>query len=111
DVGTEDNGDEVWVAMELIDGTTLRRWADPPRDAAELLEVLLGAAEGLAAAHAAGIVHRDVKPENVLITRDGRVVVTDFGLARVEPPVDPEGSTLTGDAGLTATGVLVGTPA
>jgi hypothetical protein len=112
DVGTEsDAGAEVWVAMELIEGMTLRRWAEPPRDAAELLDALLGAAEGLAAAHAAGIVHRDVKPENVLITREGRAVVTDFGLARVELPVDPDGSTLTGDGGLTSTGAVVGTPA
>src|SRR5215467_10102257 len=50
DVGTEGgDGEEVWVAMELIEGTTLRRWADPPREPAELLEALLGAAEGLAA--------------------------------------------------------------
>ena len=108
DVDTE--GDEVWVAMELIEGTTLRQWAQGrPRD--ELLEVLLGAAEGIAAAHASGLIHRDIKPENVLVTRDRRPVVTDFGLARVDLPVDPNASTQTGDPLLTQTGAIVGTPA
>nr|MDQ3369295.1 serine/threonine protein kinase [Myxococcota bacterium] len=113
DVGTD--GDEVWVAMELIDGTTLRQWATgrtgTPPLLTELLPVLLGAAEGIAAAHAAGLIHRDIKPENVLVTRAGRPVVTDFGLARIELPIDPEGATMTGDPQLTATGAIAGTPA
>ena len=108
DVDTE--GDEVWVAMELIEGTTLRQWAQGrPRD--ELLEVLIGAAEGIAAAHASGLIHRDIKPENVLVTRDRRPVVTDFGLARADLPVDPTATTQTGDPLLTQTGAIVGTPA
>jgi len=105
DVGTED--EEVWVAMELIDGVSLREW--PNREA--LLDVLLGAARGIAAAHEAGLVHRDIKPENVLVTRDGRAIVTDFGLARGEDIIDPNASTLSTDPHLTATGAIAGTPA
>jgi len=108
DVGTE--SEEVWVAMELIDGTTLRQWATADRSH-ELLDVLLGAAEGIAAAHASGLIHRDIKPENVLVTRNGRPVVTDFGLARIDIPIDPNASTMSGDPLLTATGAIVGTPA
>jgi tRNA A-37 threonylcarbamoyl transferase component Bud32 len=110
DVGTD--GEEVWVAMELIEGSTLRAWALAiPRTQEQLLEVLLGAAEGIAAAHVSGLIHRDIKPENVLVTQSGRPVVTDFGLARIDIPVDPNASTVTGDPMLTATGAIVGTPA
>ena len=109
DVGTEE--DEVWVAMELIDGVSLRQWADQTRTRDEILAVLLGAANGIAAAHDAGLVHRDVKPENVLITRDGRAIVTDFGLARTEDKIDPNASTLSTAPHLTATGAIAGTPA
>ena len=107
DVGTD--GDEVWVAMELIDGVSLRDWAASNKQG--VLDVLLGAAEGIAAAHAAGMVHRDVKPENVLVTRDGRAIVTDFGLARGGDYIDPNASTLSSDPNLTATGAIAGTPA
>ncbi|HEY1547837.1 MAG TPA: protein kinase [Kofleriaceae bacterium] len=110
DVGTD--GDEVWVAMELIDGVSLREWVvDRPKHDAGVLDVLLGAAEGIAAAHAAGMIHRDVKPENVLVTRDGRAIVTDFGLARGGDYVDPNASTLVSDPNLTSTGAIAGTPA
>jgi tetratricopeptide (TPR) repeat protein len=74
---------QVAIAMELIDGGNAREWlAETPRTPAEVYRVFLSAAAGLAAAHAAGLVHRDFKPENVLVGRDGRVCVTDFGLAR-----------------------------
>jgi predicted Ser/Thr protein kinase len=109
DVGTE--GDEVWVAMELIDGVSLRQWAEQHREREGLLNVLLGAAEGIAAAHAVGLVHRDIKPENVLVTRDGRAIVTDFGLARHEDAINPHASTLSNDPHLTSTGAIAGTPA
>ena len=68
--------------MELVDGGTLGDWLDtkPPRE--EILDALIAAGKGLAAAHAAGLVHRDFKPHNVLRARDGHVYVTDFGLAR-----------------------------
>ncbi len=107
DVGTD--GEEVWVAMELIDGVSLREWAGEKREG--LLEVLLGAAKGIAAAHDAGLVHRDIKPENVLVTRDGRAIVTDFGLARGEDRIDPHGSTEQQSSRLTTTGAIAGTPA
>jgi serine/threonine protein kinase len=107
DVGTDD--EEVWVAMELIDGVSLREWAGQKREG--LLEVLLGAAEGIAAAHEAGLVHRDIKPENVLVTRDGRAIVTDFGLARGDETIDPHGSTAKTLSRLTTTGSISGTPA
>ena len=107
DVGTDD--EEVWVAMELIDGISLREWAAVNRD--NLMDVLLGAARGISAAHDAGLVHRDIKPENVLVTRDGRAIVTDFGLARGEDAVDPNGSTMSGTPQVTTTGGIAGTPA
>ena len=78
----EDRG-HVFCAMELVDGVTLRGWLATPRSWREVLEVARAAGQGLAAAHAAGLVHRDIKPENILIARDGRTLVTDFGLAKL----------------------------
>jgi serine/threonine protein kinase len=81
DVGTY--GERVFLAMELVEGGTLKQWLrrdKPPLGA--VMAAFLEAGRGLAAAHAAGLVHRDFKPENVLIGRDGRTRVTDFGLAR-----------------------------
>ncbi|MEI5102117.1 serine/threonine-protein kinase [Streptomyces sp. PmtG] len=87
-----------WIVMELIRGEslheTLRRGALPPVEAARVGLALVGA---LAAAHAKGIVHRDVKPANVLLGAHGRVVLTDFGIARVQ-----------GEESLTASGEFVG---
>jgi serine/threonine protein kinase len=81
DVGLCD--DSVFIAMELVDGTTLREWLrQEGRSRREILDALLAAGRGLEAAHRAGLVHRDFKPENVLIGNDGRVRVSDFGLAR-----------------------------
>jgi eukaryotic-like serine/threonine-protein kinase len=81
DVAVE--GHLMFLAMEIVHGQSLRTWLDAsPRTWAEVLAVLLAAGRGLAAAHAAGLVHRDFKPGNVLIGDDGRVRVTDFGLAR-----------------------------
>ena len=80
DVGTDQG--RVFLAMELVEGQSLRRWLEVPRGWREVVEVLEQAGGGLAAAHALGLVHRDFKPENVLVAADGRVRVGDFGLVR-----------------------------
>ncbi|MEU8102436.1 serine/threonine-protein kinase [Nonomuraea muscovyensis] len=90
-----------WIIMELVEARSLEQVIDeegplPPRLVAEIGVDLLGA---LRAAHAQGITHRDVKPANVLITETGRVVLTDFGIARAE-----------GDSRLTRTGMVIGSP-
>ncbi len=96
DVGVHDGG--VFVAMELLQGEPLSGWIAPPKPWLRVVEVFLGAAEGLAAVHEVGIVHRDFKPANVMVEPDGRVVVLDFGLARLHRgvgtshPVDPHAS-------------------
>jgi tetratricopeptide (TPR) repeat protein len=76
------DGDHPFVAMALVDGTTLRGYLAKPHPWHDVLATCVAAGRGLAAAHAARLVHRDFKPENVLCSADGRVLVTDFGLAR-----------------------------
>jgi serine/threonine protein kinase len=81
DVGTFD--DRVFLAMEFVDGTTLGYWLHAkPRSWPEVVKTFMGAGRGLAAAHRAGVVHRDFKPDNVMLGREGQVLVMDFGLAR-----------------------------
>ncbi|MEM6295949.1 MAG: serine/threonine-protein kinase [Myxococcota bacterium] len=128
DVGTF--GERVFVAMELVEGSTLRGWMrEKSRRWDDVLEVFIPAGRGLAAAHAANLVHRDFKPENVLIGRDGRVRVMDFGLARpmrgdtetghsletsaeTEAEADVEGEAAgVADPMMTQTGSTLGTPA
>ncbi|MFF0305881.1 protein kinase [Streptosporangium sp. NPDC004379] len=97
----EENG-RPWIVMQLVDsrtlGAVLREDGPlPPRRVAEIALDVLGA---LVAAHRVGVLHRDVKPDNVLIARNGRAVLTDFGIAMLE-----------GDSSVTRTGALIGTPA
>ena len=85
-----------FLAIELVDGGTLNAWlGQARRTTGEIIACLLGAARGLAAAHAAGVVHGDVKPDNLLVGRDGRVRVTDFGLARLDTATS-QGRTIAG---------------
>ncbi|MDH6135898.1 cytoskeletal protein RodZ [Kitasatospora sp. MAA4] len=99
DVVEED--DRPWIVMELVDGRSLAEVIkeDGPVAPARAAEIALDLLGVLGAAHSHGILHRDVKPSNVLIGEDGRVVLTDFGIASVE-----------GDTSVTSTGMLVGAP-
>ena len=87
--------DQVFVAMEFIEGSTLGEWLSKPRRSADILRVFVEAGQGLAAAHHANIIHRDFKPDNVMIGRDGRARVMDFGVARdVSQPISDPGPSL-----------------
>ena len=108
----------MFMAFELVEGTTLTRWLETPRSVAEIVDVFVQAGRGLAAAHAKGLVHRDFKPDNVMIDlEEGRPVarVMDFGLARIAGAPRPvrEPSASSSDAfsiDLTQDGRVVGTP-
>jgi tetratricopeptide (TPR) repeat protein len=113
DVGTR--GERVFVAMELVEGVTLKEWLrQKPRSFRERLEVCVAAGRGLAAAHAVGLIHRDFKPDNILVGADGRPRVTDFGLARArtasEPPPKALNPSAVFDSPLTRVGAVMGTP-
>jgi tetratricopeptide (TPR) repeat protein/predicted Ser/Thr protein kinase len=114
DAGSHD--DQIFVAMELVDGQSLRTWMSAERRPwRDVVQKLVGAGRGLAAAHDAGLVHRDFKPDNVLLERDGTPRVADFGLARFasdapEAGGTPSGESLVLDRTITRAGGIVGTP-
>ena len=117
DVGT--HGDRVFMAMELVEGRSLREWLrEKPRSWREVTALFLAAGRGMAAAHAAGLVHRDCKPDNLHIGDDGRVRVLDFGIARQvtseEPDpvvsVSPKDERVSLSTPLTVAGTVLGTP-
>lgn len=113
DVGAHE--DRLYIVMELIEGSNLRGWLDEPRSPREILAVFEQAAAGLSAIHRAGLVHRDFKPDNVMVDRDGIAKVTDLGLARrledEETAISSLGIDAPMDVSLTATGAIMGTPA
>ena len=120
DVGTDNLGSTatvaggVYIVMELVEGPTLRRW-QRERGLAEVVDVYMQAARGLAAAHEVGVVHRDFKPANVMIAPGRRAKVLDFGLARDDSPLgeptDDDARVISADGpALTGTGVVMGTP-
>lgn len=119
DVATQ--GDDVFVAMELIEGQTLRAWLEHGRPWREVVDVFVRAAEGLDAAHRLGVVHRDFKPDNVMVElgvhgQVTRVRVMDFGLAvstddtESLPPSGGSSDVYLQSDRLTQTGAIVGTP-
>jgi predicted Ser/Thr protein kinase len=110
-------GDQVFIAMELVDGVTLRSKFDRTTPWRTVVNTYLQAARGLGAAHVAGLVHRDFKPDNVLFGNDGRIRVVDFGLVSLDPfeLALPDASEALGRglgvAVKTTAGVIFGTPA
>jgi tetratricopeptide (TPR) repeat protein len=120
EVGTHEG--QLFIAMEFVEGKTLGRWMSElghARAWPEVLRMFCQAGEGLAAAHAAELVHRDFKPENVMMGTDGRVRVMDFGIARttnldggeLAAEYGAESWSSSGSTTLTRTGALLGTPA
>ncbi|MEM6994905.1 MAG: protein kinase [Myxococcota bacterium] len=118
DVGTvEDDGPtRVYMVMELLGGGTLRQWLKTERSVEETVSAFVAAGRGLVAAHSAGLVHRDFKPANVLVGDDGRICVTDFGLAQADKEddlatmTDSDAEARPGSSVASARRGLVGTP-
>src|SRR5579863_4111093 len=98
DFGTQD--DITYIVMEYVDGGTLKDRLKRPLSVPEAVEFMIQAAEGLGCAHSHGIVHRDVKPANMLLRQDGHLLISDFGIAKI----------LEGTTNLTRVGTGIGTP-
>lgn len=105
----ESGREHHYIAMELIDGTTLREAPLNRSNLRKMLEPIIDIAEGLAKAHAAGVVHRDLKPENVMLTGDGRAKIVDFGLAKLLPLTAELSDSAPTVALKTGAGVVMGT--
>jgi len=105
DFDTDAESESYYMVMELIEGETLKdrltKLSDTRLPLSEVLRIIREATEALSYAHARGMIHRDVKPANLMLDSDGRVVLTDFGIAKI----------VTGNQQLTASGGMVGTPA
>jgi eukaryotic-like serine/threonine-protein kinase len=109
----------VYLAMERVDGVTLTQWLREQRSQRDILDLFRQAASGLAAAHAAGLIHRDFKPDNVMVSQLGlghwRARVMDFGLAHLErdelEATNDGAGPIAGDEPLTREGAVMGTPA
>jgi eukaryotic-like serine/threonine-protein kinase len=113
DIGAQDG--THYIVTELLDGRTLREQLDELHGGAlpvrKTIEYTRQICDGLAAAHNRGIVHRDLKPDNIFCTREGRIKILDFGLAK-QTPAASEAATLTGDAPISAQtqpGMVMGT--
>jgi Tol biopolymer transport system component/tRNA A-37 threonylcarbamoyl transferase component Bud32 len=101
-----------YLVTELVDGGTLRDWARAQkRGWREIVELLVGVADGLAAAHEAAILHRDIKPANILVSKSGYAKLADFGLAKLAETSKPEAVTQTLASEPTRSGIVVGTMA
>ena len=108
DVGEVDG--RQYLVTEFVDGGTLRDWAQAAtRTWPQIIELLTGVADGLAAAHAAGIVHRDIKPENILVAKNGYAKLADFGLAKLWEATDSVALTQTLSPEHTRPGMILGT--
>ena len=118
EVGDDDG--ELYIAMEYVRGQTLSRWLEGEREWSAVLDAFIQAGRGLQAAHEAGLVHRDFKPQNVVRSEDGVVKVLDFGLVRTPSAEEEESGGLesteglpafASDVTLTGTGAILGTTA
>lgn len=97
-----------YLVTEIVDGGTLREWAQDKRPWRQVIELLVNVADALAGAHSAGILHRDIKPENILVSRNGYAKLADFGLARLCEDTPPQNG-FTGPGTCTLPGAILGT--